>query len=128
MKRFGAKRNNAFAVVVLTCAVAVSFVPSITRAELGLASDMCKGWTPTEGYRYCLDVTFGFLTPGMCVGPATCLGLGTVAITGTAIGIGKGIVGKILGGGDSSGSGIPAGGIPLTGGSKAGCSGTPYIS
>jgi len=92
------------------------------------ANVMCASYVWAEGYRYCVDLTFGFPTPGMCVGPTTCLGLGTVAITGVAIGIGKGIVGKILGGGDSSGSGIPAGGIPLTGGSKAGCSGTPYIS
>src|SRR3989344_3762002 len=77
------------------------------------ANVMCASYVWAEGYRYCVDLTFGFPTPGMCVGPTTCLGLGTVAITGVAIGIGKGIVGKILGGGDSSGSGIPAGAIPL---------------
>lgn len=75
-----------------------------------VANLMCASYTYAEGYRYCYDVTFGIPTPGMCIGTATCLGLGTVAITGAAIGIGKGIVEGIIKGqpGANVTSGVPA--------------------
>ena len=87
----------------------------------------CLGPAPNMFMCGCKDLTFGFETPGICVANNICLGLGTVSITGAAIGIGKGIVGKLFGGESSSNSGIGAS-MSLAGGSKVGCSGTPYIT
>jgi len=75
-----------------------------------VANLMCASYTYVEGYRFCYDVTFGIPTPGMCIGTATCLGLGTVAITGAVIGIGKGIVDSVMSGRPEANvtSGVPA--------------------
>ncbi|MDO8521866.1 MAG: hypothetical protein Q7S08_01100 [bacterium] len=104
-------------------------IPVVQNCGCGmvLTPKGCIAW-PNKFLCPCFDVTFGFKTPGICVANNICLGLGTVGLTGAAIGIGKGIVGKILGGNESSGSNVPAGGMSLAGGSKVGCSGTPYIS
>jgi len=129
MKSVGPRWNNVLAVIVLVLAFFVSFTPSVSRAVFEESGMFCATYYgPSAGFVPCWDMTFGFLTPGMCVAQNVCLGLGTVAITGAAIGIGKGIVGNILGGGNgNSGSGASYP-MSLAGGSKYGCSGTPYIS
>src|SRR3989344_8661962 len=107
MKDIGARWKNALAGIVLVAAFFVSFTPSVSRAVFEESGMFCATyWGPSAGFFPCWDMTFGFLTPGMCVAQNVCLGLGTVAITGAAIGIGKGIVSSILGGGNgNSGSG-----------------------
>ncbi|HEY4514051.1 MAG TPA: hypothetical protein VJH69_01870 [Candidatus Paceibacterota bacterium] len=87
-----------------------------------IANIMCASYTYVEGYRYCYDVTFGIPTPGMCIATATCLGLGTVAITGAAIGLGKGIVEGIMKG--QPGANVTSG-VPTYGGFTGY---SPYIS
>lgn len=59
---------------------------------LSPANAMCAGWTPNQGPRYCQDVTLGiFPVPGTCVAPSVCNATAATAITGTLMGIAKGI-------------------------------------
>jgi hypothetical protein len=137
------RRNSAFVVAALFLLV-TSFTPYVSEAiVLSSAAEiaakavvspgaspkgaaMCAGFPlPGETYRYCDDITLGLPTWGMCIGPELCLGLGTVSIAGAVIGIGRSILDA--GNSGSSGSGNYSG-QALTGVSKPGCSGTPFIS
>src|SRR3989344_2287194 len=122
---------NAFPIGNSSEAIMTGIGPQVTDAAVSAAAKsamgtaMCAGWTPIQGPRFCWDITFGLPTPGTCIAPSLCLGLGSIGIVAAVTQTAKSIFG-VKPDAPTPGA-FPYNGT-LPGGSLAGCTGTPFIS
>lgn len=108
VQTFGRAKARMLIVAVLFCTAALFLFPYAVAALYKESSYECVEASVGQA---CEDNTFGFQSIGTCIAPGTCLALSTVAITGGAILVGKGIVDSIFKGNPQS----PNIGTPLTG-------------